>query len=568
MNRRRYGCWVLICGLATVAVSGLSQGPNVLLILTDDQGYSDVGFNGNPLVKTPVLDEFASGAAVFDRFYACPVCSPTRASLMTGRHALRTGVIDTQEGMSILRPSETTVAEALKVAGYRTGLFGKWHLGDNAPARPMDQGFDRSLTHVGGMIGAPYNPLDGNAYFNPILIDDGVEKHFQGYCTDIFADAAIDFIQASGEKPFFVYLAPNTPHHPLTVGDRYAEPYRTAGLSEETSRFYGMISNIDDNFGRVLDALETAGVAGDTLIIFLGDNGTSSLHKQSDLWECGLRGRKTYVYENGIRVPMFIKLPGGSGRGSRLETPASIEDIMPTILEVCGVAPPASASLDGTSLLPLLTDSSAPWPTRTLYAQFHRGVHPDQYRNTAVCNGPYKLVQPVGRGIEPFTPDKAEFELYDLKNDPFEQEDIAARHPETVRRLKADYDRWFAAVCSSGFEPVRTWIGSAVQNPVMLTRQDWRGGGLFDGELGAYELDVKTAGTYRITCRWSELLKATHPVTLKLNDRVIEKEILYAESECRFDEVLLPEGPCRFKAWVEIDGEKCGFRFVEIEQLK
>ncbi len=543
-----------------------AQRPNVVLILTDDQGYSDVGFNGNPLVKTPVLDELASGATVFNNFFAHPVCSPTRASLMTGRYAFRTGVIDTQEGMSILRPAEITVAEALKTSGYKTGLFGKWHLGDNAPARPMDQGFDRTLTHVGGMIGAPYNPLDGNAYFDPILIDDGVEKHFRGYCTDIFTDAAIDFIHSSDGEPFFVYLSTNTPHHPLTVKDLDAKPYRDAGLSEETSRYYGMISNIDDNVGRLLEALKAAGVVENTLIIFLGDNGTSSLHKQADLWESGLRGRKTYVYENGIRVPMLIKLPGVPEKGSRLEALASVEDLMPTILEVCKVN--TSADFDGQSLLPLLTDSSAMLPDRSFYFQFHRGTRPDQYRNMAVRRGAYKLIQPVGRGMEPFAPGKTKFELYDLSLDPFEREDIARENPEIVKGLKADYDHWFVSVCAEGFEPVRTWIGSDIQNPVTLTRQDWRGGGLFDGDLGVYNLDIKTTGSYRITCRWSTLLKNTHPVTLKLNDRVIEKEILYAESEVRFDELELPEGECQLEAWVEIDGEKCGFRFIEIEKLE
>ncbi|MDE0770421.1 MAG: arylsulfatase, partial [Opitutaceae bacterium] len=504
-----------------------------------------------------------------------PVCSPTRASLMTGRSALKTGVIDTQEGMSILRPSEVTVAESLKAAGYRTGMFGKWHLGDNAPARPLDQGFDRSLTHVGGMIGAPYNPLDGNTYFDSVLMDDGVEKAFEGYCVDVFTDAAVEFIEenatcstGSGQAPpFFVYWAPNTPHHPLTVADSYADPYRKAGLSEETARFYGMITNLDDNFGRLLAAIEEAGETDNTLFIFLGDNGTSSLHKQSDLWESGLRGRKTYVYENGIRVPMFIKVPGARGKGRRLKTVGSVEDLMPTILDVCEVPFPKSVSFDGKSLLPLLTDSKTDWPERTFYYQFHRGVKPIKYRNIAVRSGDYKLVQAVGRGVEPFSLETARFELYDLSSDPLETDDVAAKRPEVVERLKGRYDSWFADVMGSGFEPVRTWIGSDRENPVLLTRQDWKGGGLFDGDNGVFDLDVKTAGTYRITCRWSELLEATHSVTLKIGDPVIERVMLRSESQCRFDEVTLEAGPCSFEAWVELDGKKNGFRFVEIEKL-
>jgi arylsulfatase A-like enzyme len=554
---------LLLAGLccSCFSLSLATETPNIVLILTDDQGYSDVGFNGNPIVKTPALDQFASNAVVFDRFYANPVCSPTRAALMTGRNAYRTGVFETQEGVSILPPSEVTIAESLKSAGYRTGMFGKWHLGDNAPARPMDQGFDRSLMHVGGMVGAPYSPLDAQSYFDPVLIDDGVEKRFEGYCADIFTDAAVDFINAADDEPFFVYLAQNTPHHPLTVADRYAQPYRDAGLSEQTSRYYGMITNIDDSFARVLAALEAKGVADNTVVIFLGDNGTSSLHKQQDLWECGLRGRKTYVYENGIRVPMFIKVPGG--KASRLKEPASVEDIMPTILDLCGVA--AKSSMDGMSLLPLLNGRSL--PDRSFFFQFHRGSPPVRYRNAAVVSKHWKLVQPVGRGGEAYSPETARFELYNLSADPNETTDLAAEKPETVARLKAEYDAWYAGFNFNDFEPVRTWIGSEVQNPVMLTRQDWLGGELFDGELGHYALDVKSAGTYRITCRWSKLLKETHPVVLKINDRIYENSILYAESQCCFEVIDLPVGPCRFEAWVEIDGKPCGFRFTEIEKV-
>lgn len=549
---------------ACIAVFG-SPKPNVILIMTDDQGYSDVGFNGNPILKTPIMDEFASEATVFDHFYAWPVCSPTRASLMTGRYAHRTGVIDTQEGMSILPPSEVTIAEVLKEAGYNTGIFGKWHLGDNAPARPIDQGFDKSLVHVGGMIGAPYSPLDANSYFEPVLVENGVEKQFEGYCVDIFTDEAVDFIRSSKDEPFFLYLAQNTPHHPLTVAESYAKPYLDAGLSVDTSHYYGMITNIDDNFGKVIDVLEETGTFDDTLIIFLGDNGTSSLHSQDDLWESGLRGRKTYVYENGIRVPMFIKLPGDSKAGSRLNDRATVEDVMPTILDVCGLTTPVQ--MDGISLLPLLTGESANLPDRNFYYQFHRGTSPDRYRNICVVSGNYKLVQPVGRGVQPFSLDTMQFELYDLEKDPLEENDIAAKHPEIVARMRADYDAWFDDVCSSGFDQVPTWIGAEGQGKVMLSRQDWRGGGLFDGDLGTYEMDVRSAGVYRITCRWSELLKEAHPATLKIGDQVLKKDILYAEAQCRFDAVYLPEGPCQLEAWVEIDGKKNGFRFIEIEKL-
>jgi arylsulfatase/arylsulfatase A len=544
---------------------GLAKQPNVLLILTDDQGYGDVGFNGNPLVRTPTLDRMAAEAVVFDRFHAYPVCSPTRASLMTGRYAIRTGVIDTQEGASLLRPSEITLAKMLQQAGYRTGMFGKWHLGDSAPSRPMDHGFDVSLTHVGGMIGAPYSLLDANSYFDPILVQNGVEQRFQGYCMDVFTDAAIDFIREGDDEPFFLYWAPNTPHHPLTVEDRYADPYRKAGLTEETSRYYGMITNIDDNFRRMLEVLDEKGISENTLIIFVGDNGTSSLHQQHDLWEPALRGRKTFVYEGGIRVPMFVKLPGAQAVARRLSAIASVEDIMPTILEVCGL--PALNGLDGASLVSLVRGETESHSRQTFFVQFHRGATPVRYRNMAVIKEPHKLVQPVGRGAMPFSEETMAFELYDLSADPRESQDLASLHPEIVAGMKAAYDEWFDDVTAAGFEPVPLWIGEEGQGKIRLSRQDWRGGGLFDGDLGYYTLEVRSPGTYRITCRWSELLGNTHPVTLKIGEKSWHREILYAEAQCRFEEVKLPAGVTRLEAWVDIDGKKNGFRFIEIEKV-
>ena len=236
---------------------------------------------------------------------------------------------------------------------------------------------------------------------------------------------------------------------------------------------------------------------------------------------------------------------------------------MPTILELCGVE--QASNLDGSSLLPLLAGDAL--PERSYFVQFHRGQPLDRYRNAAAITERWKLVQAVGRGGEAFSADAARFELYDLENDPQEQHDLAAEHPEIVAQLKADYDAWFDDVTRESLEPVRSWIGSDVQNPVLLTRQDWIGGGLFDGDLGHYELDVKSAGSYRITCRWSKLLKEAHPVILKLNDRVLKNQILYAESECRFESVELPMGPCRLEASVEIDGKPMGFRFITIEKL-
>lgn len=562
--RNLMGAACLFFALAGCAVPQDAR-PNVLLIMTDDQGYGDVGFNGNPVVKTPILDRLASESVVFSNFYAQPVCSPTRASLMTGLHALRTGVYDTQGGVSILRSEQTTLAEILRAEGYRTGLFGKWHLGDNAPARPQDQGFDKVLTHAGGMIGMPYNPPLGRSYFDPILIDDGRERQFEGFAPDLFADSAIEFVaDDKGTNPFFAFLSFNTPHHPLTSPDRFADPFRNRGLSEETSRFYGMIANIDWNIGRVLNALEAKGVLDDTLVIFVGDNGTSSLHRQSDLWETGLRGRKTHVYENGIKVPMVLKLPSSDLRGEVREQVGAIEDIVPTVLDVLEIDPPVA--LDGVSLLPAARDPGH-LMDRPLFFYFHRGEVPEPYRNVAVRRGNWKLVQPVGRGGEPFSEETARFELYDLAVDPKEQMDLAMQHPAKVEELKTAYEDWFNRTYDGSLAPARTWIGSDRQNPVTLTRQDWRGGGLFDGDNGVFELDVRSTGQYRMTFRWSALLNDRHEVTIRLGKRIIERTILPSEMETRIESIELPAGAMTLEAWIDIGGQKNGFESVEIERL-
>lgn len=542
--------------------------PHILIIMTDDQGYSDVGYNGNPVLQTPRIDALAQSGVVFDQFYAQPVCSPSRAALLTGRHAARLGILDTEGGNAILSPNEVTIAEALQTSGYRTGMFGKWHLGDNAPSRPQEQGFERVLTHVGGMIGMPYNPPQGRSYFDPILIEDGVDRRFEGYAPDIFTDAAIDFmagIAREGRAPFFAFLSLNTPHHPLTVPDAFADPYRALGLSEETARYYGMITNIDHNVGRVMDALDAVDALDETIIVFVGDNGTSSLHRQRDLWESGLRGRKTEVYENGIRVPMILRLPQSvSAVGVRTQVGA-VEDIMPTLLELADVT--AGVEFDGVSLATVASTPDAELPERDLFFQFHRGNEPVPYRNIAVRRGDYKLVQPVGRGREAFTPETARFELYNLAGDPRETTNLAADHPSQVRALITAYDDWLAETRADAPGQQTTWIGDDRQPVVTLSRQDWIGAGLPDGENGYYALEVRTTGRYRLTFRWSKLLNATHPVTVEIGDRTVRREILSSELEARIEEIQLAAGPLRLQAWVTIDGRDSGFEFIEIEKL-
>jgi arylsulfatase A-like enzyme len=437
-------------GCAATGIAGAAR-PNVVLIITDDQGYGDLGCHGNPHLQTPNLDGLHGESTRLTRFYVSPVCAPTRASLMTGRYNYRTGVVDTYIGRAMMYPEETTLAELLSNAGYRTGIFGKWHLGDNYPLRAMDQGFQECLTHNGGGIGQPSDPPE-TSYFDPILQHNGEQKQYKGYCTDVFTDATIDFVRDSGNRPFFAYLSTNAPHTPLEISDAYVEPYKAMGLDETTAKVYGMITNIDDNVGRLLAALEDAGVADNTLVIFMTDNG-GQMPRDAQRYNAGLRGTKGTVYEGGIRVPCFLRLPGQIEPGRDVDGLAAHIDLAPTILQACKVSTDATEAMDGSSrwhsLAPGETRPAAPAQRddEPRVLQWHRGDVPEPFRASAVVEQRFKLVNGE--------------ELYDLEADPGEQNDLAAAHPEEVARLRAYYEAWFADVSEGhNYAPPRIHLGT------------------------------------------------------------------------------------------------------------
>lgn len=551
------------------------QRPNVVLVLTDDQGYGDVGFNGNPIVKTPVVDQFAARGVRLDHFYANPVCMPTRAALLTGRYYQRTGQA---AYYNLMAPDEYTLPEALRDSGYATAMFGKWHLGDNYPMRPQDQGFQQTLTFTGGMIGDFFSPIQANSYYDPLLLRDGKETQYQGYCTNIFVDQAIQFIEASAraKQPFFAYVALNAPHHPLTAPERYAQAYIEQGLSVETARYYGMITNVDDNFGRLLSKLDSLGISDDTIVIFMGDNGTSSLHKQKDLWECGLRGRKGDVHENGIRVPFCMRWPREIKGGQVLQFQAAAIDIMPTLLQACGAKGLAHAPFDGQSLLGVLRNGEA-WGKRELF--FHWGNDP--LVNFAVLNERYKLVRSGAAGIrrpaatrtstKPVGQPKedAPCELFEISNDPGERHDLAAEHPEIVQAMKERYLHWYQEVSAARRDQIqRIAIGSDQENPVQLTRESWRAAGMQDFECGYWEVDIQRGGRYRVVCRLTDLLHERHEATLRVGQQTFQKSMLYHEGRCVFESIPLATEKTQIQAYVEIDGKQCGFRYISIERLE
>lgn len=476
---------------------GLS--PNIVLIMTDDQGWAQLGMRGDPVLKTPHLDQLASESVEFTRFYVSPVCAPTRASLMTGRYNYRTSVTDTWLGRAMMAPDEVTIAEMLFDAGYRTGIFGKWHLGDEFPMRAIDQGFEQAIVHKGGGIGQPSDP-PGSDYFDPILFHNGVQKQYEGYCTDVYFNEAMRFIDEADERPFFIYLPTNAPHSPYLVADEYREPYAAQGLNDKDARIYGMITNIDDNVGRLLDHLESKNLRDNTIVIFMTDNGPTTQR-----FTAGLRGQKTQVYEGGIRAPFFMRWPARLPP-EKIDTIAAHIDVAPTLLSAAGVEKPRRVRFDGRDLLALLDSedpqAAANWPDRKIFIQSHRGDFPEMYRNMAVVSQRLKLIQPVAFN-EPVPPDPT-FELYDLETDPGEQRDIAGdgMNFRLANNLRADYEVWFRNVYDTrGFDPLPIYLGAEESDRVTFTRQDWRvvgDKGWGEGSIGSWRVNVQRGGIYDV----------------------------------------------------------------------
>jgi arylsulfatase A-like enzyme len=568
--------WPVLAALLLPAAAAAK--PNVLVVLIDDQGHGDLGCHGNPKIKTPNLDRLAAQSVNLRHFHVCPVCSPTRSSLLTGRYNYRTGIVDTFLGRSLMRPDEVTLARVLADAGYRTALFGKWHLGDNYPLRPQERGFQEVLMLRGGGIGQPSDPPGGNHYHDPILEHNGVETKTKGYCSDVFTDAALDFVSQKSDKPFFVWLAFNCPHTPLEAPEKETAPYLKMSLSPDqfprvgqplparideqaTAKIYGMVTNIDANVGRLLARLDERKLADDTIVIFLSDNGP-----QQARYNSGLRGLKGTVYEGGTRVPCYVRWPAKLQAGHVVDQPTAHIDLMPTLLEACGVAAPEKVKFDGVSLLGLMSGDQ-PALTRTLYFQWHRGDVPELNRNCAALGPRWKLVQPRGAGAEKLPAEPA-FQLFDLAADPYEMNDVADKHPEIVKQMRAGYEAWFKDVTARGFEPPRIALGAEQEPLTRLTRQDWRGpkaGWGADG-LGYWEVEVTRPAAYDVTLRFPA--GGDGVVRFRLSGAAVEAKVKAGEAAHTFRGVRLERGPGRLEATVERDGKTVGAHYVEVKRAE
>jgi arylsulfatase/arylsulfatase A len=591
---------LLACVAGQQQVQPLALGDarlNVVLVMTDDQGFGDFGFAGNPVISTPNLDAMAGRSARMESFYVSPVCTPTRASLMTGRWSQRTRAIDTYIGRAMLEPEERTVAEYLRDAGWGTGIFGKWHLGDCYPMRAMDQGFQESLVHRGGGIGQPSDPLGAEAdYTDAVLFKNGEAVSTSGYCTDVYFDAAIEFMRErrAANQPFFAYVATNAPHGPFgDVPEDLYQEYLQADLSpgafpasvghplpaknnaDKLARIFAMIENIDQNMGKLFAALEDMDVLDNTLVLFMVDNGPNTQR-----YVTGMRGMKSHVHEGGVRSPLLAHWPGRLAAGHGSDRISAHVDVLPTILDACDVSLPKDAALDGRSLLPLLEGRAEPWPDRQLVIQAHRGDEALRGRHFMLRTQRWKLLCPSGFGGRNA---QQPLELYDMLADPLEQRDRAGDFPEVVSDLQRAYNVWFDDVSSTrpdNYAPPRIHIGHPTVPRTILTRQDWRldtdDSGWTPNSRGHWQVEILNAGPYEVAV---QPMARSKPLRVQLQVSSKSGQTLWdlssrAEDPAgetfryRLSGLKLPVGPASIEVLVEVASDKAEAKIIGAYQVR
>ena len=575
----------VFCSLSVVAL-GEAAKPNVILVMTDDQGYGDLGCHGNPYLKTPELDKLHDESIRFTNFHVSSFCTPTRAALMTGNHPGYTGAFRTSAGRCLMHPDEKTVANLFGDAGYATGMRGKWHLGDNAPHRPQDRGFQDVVWHRCGGIGQA-SDYWGNDYFDDtyarVRPGSRVEKFekFEGYCTDVFFEDGMNFIEENKEKPFFLYLSLNAPHGPYFVAPEWAKPYK--GNQEiPNANFYGMIANIDHNMGLLRKKLDELNLAENTILIFMTDNGTSAGAKFKGLdseplvgYNAGMRGKKSSIYDGGHRVPFFIYWPkGGLIGGEDIETIGAHIDVLPTLADLCGVTVGEGYDADGISLKPLLDGSKEPWPRDHHVVQYHGGAYgkampPGPFAYSVVLTERWRLVNSDGQF------------LFDIKTDPAQRNDVSAKHPAVVEKLRAEYQPFWERV-SPRLTPVRINLGDEGEPVTELCSQDWhmeKGNPPWNFQsirklpkvTAPWMVDVKKAGRYRITLRQWPAAANKPVVAVKAKVEIageIEEVVVEKGSKGVVFEMEIPAGEAELVTYLyDEKGKAGGAYFTEVEAL-
>jgi len=602
INKVKYVIFFLLIAIGCVNTDPKkSLRPNVIIIMTDDQGYGDMSCNGHPSLRTPNLDLLSSGGVHFSDFHVSPYCAPTRASLMTGRDFRRTGVWHTYGGRNWLNEEETTIADVFKLNDYATGHFGKWHLGDNYPFAPHFRGFDTSFMLGNSGMGAADGYWD-NDRFDDTYFLNGVPVKTDGFGTDIFVDHALEFIDQHKGQPFFVYLATNIPHRPWNIPSEYRMKFNSNSADtcevvpyshSDMARFYGSINKIDEQVGRVLTYLEQENLDKNTIVIFLTDNGTVSLE-----YNAGMRGRKGSPYEGGHRVPLFIRWPDGNIKpGKKINALTAHLDIAPTLIELCNLKTEKRLAFDGQSLVPLLYDDLSNWNyDRVYFTQMSQNL-PGGYHvaapksgNTVVCKQKWRLVND---------------ELYDLRSDSSQNKNLADSYPEIFRELKDSHEKLWEDVQPSTERIARVHIGNPKQAITILSLSgitpsqghpaEWS----MAGAIGACEINgmwplfIEQSGKYEIELRrWpretdrainefegmggrvpmKEFRKDAVQISpdsarVKIGDIDMSKKINSAEKSVKF-EVTLEPGNADFQTWfIDQDGTRRAAYWVYMTRI-
>jgi arylsulfatase A-like enzyme len=463
------------------------------MILTDDQGYGDLSAHGNPRLKTPQLDRLHSESVRLTDFHATPMCTPTRSQLLTGRDALYNGAMNVSSGRTLLRRDLPTMAEIFKAAGYSTGIFGKWHLGDNYPYRPEDRGFDETVWFPSSHIGSASDSWN-NDYFNDEYRHNGGRRRYSGYCTDVFFGEAAKWIRAQAEArhPFLAYIPLNAAHGPLFVEDRYRRMF--PGLAPNLASFFGMIVNIDENAGRLDEMLRASGLRDNTILLFMTDNGGTA---GVNFYNAGMRGQKITLWEGGHRVPCFWRWPQGKlAAGKDLDELTQVQDVLPTLIDLCGLKPPPGARFDGVSLAPLLRGQTRTLPDRKLVVQFSRmNVGRPQYGDAAVLWKKWRLVSGT--------------QLYNIASDPAQQRNVINENPEVAAAMREHYDQWWKNVAPRLDSYLPVHIGADQENPTLVSPTEWADSFLDQGNQirrgehrnGEWHVMVERSGQYTFRLR-------------------------------------------------------------------
>ncbi|MFH5833316.1 arylsulfatase [Halalkalibaculum sp. DA384] len=431
----------------------------------------------------------------FTNFHVDPSCSPTRAAILTGQYSSRSGVWHTIGGRSLLQKDKVTMGDVFKKSGYKTGYFGKWHLGENYPFRPKDRGFQKTVVHGGG-ASSIHPDYWGNDYFDDVYRSNGVFERYKGYSNTVWFNEALKFIKKNQDEPFFAYIATNIPHAPLIVKEKYSNPYK-GKVPERIANYYGMLSKFDEDLGIFFSEMDRLKLKKNTIVIFMTDNGPGpwfgGIILDEDLfvkegYNAGMRGGKIRGYEGAHRVPFFLRWPAaGIGGGVDVDKLTAHFDILPTLIDLAGLEEPEDVEFDGVSLRPLLENPDTDWPERTLFVHNQRVQYAEKYKDFQVLAEEWRL-----EGRE-------QRELYQIREDPGQKNNVAERHSDVVEALTKKYEEWWDDVSTDFDKYNYIIIGSERENPSTIYAHDALRGD--DGIVWA--VNVEKEGLYEFsTYRW------------------------------------------------------------------